>query len=83
MSHYSVKDQYCNMETGNWHETVYMGSEHCATGGWWNWWKPVDLTFTSDSCIAGFRLKSCRNGPCKESDGSDQTEVKPSIITIV
>lgn len=70
LGHLSVKDQYCNLETGNWHETVYVGSEDCAAKK--NWWthtiEPVDLTFTTDSCIGGYRLVNCHKGPCHQED---------------
>jgi hypothetical protein len=62
--HRSAKDQYCNLSTGNWHETVIVGSSTCHPPHWW-WGGKVDhLTFTTDSCIGGVGLKSCTQGPC-------------------
>lgn len=68
MPYYSVNDQYCNLKTGNWHETVYFWSEECEAKKWWEFWKPMpsELTFTTDGCIAGFQLRSCTKGPCSE-----------------
>jgi hypothetical protein len=66
MPHYSVQDQYCNLTTGNWHETVTVGSNTCHKPRW-SWWiagKKFNLTFTPDSCIDGFILKGCVEGPC-------------------
>jgi len=76
----SVKDQYCNTETGNWHQTVYPKKEEsdCTIVPWWeSWIFPQDQTFTTDNCIAGldetgaigFSLKSCSVGPCGDGDG--------------
>lgn len=66
MDKYSVKDQYCNAATGNWHETVFMGSEDCRETFWS---KSVDLTFASDSCIGGVGLKECSFKPCEKDSG--------------
>jgi hypothetical protein len=62
--HRSAEDQYCNLSTGNWHETVIVGSSICHPPHWWEGGKVYDLTFTTDSCIGGVRLKSCAQGPC-------------------
>jgi hypothetical protein len=64
MHHYSAKDQYCNLTTENWHETVIVGSSKCHPPHWWEGGKKYDLTFTPDSCIGGVRLKQCSRGPC-------------------
>ena len=68
MPHFSVESQYCNFETGNWHEDVYPYSEECRST-FLNP-RPVHLTFTTDSCIGGLSLLECRRGPCDESDGA-------------
>jgi len=70
MTRYSVSDQFCNFETGNWHQRIYMSTDTCQTGGWWYWYNPVELTYTTDSCIAGFRLKECSSDPCPETNDS-------------
>jgi len=66
MAHFSVKDQYCNLKTGNWHESIFLGTDTCTIHH--HWWEfhdnPIDLTFTSDGCIRGIQLKSCRKGAC-------------------
>jgi hypothetical protein len=68
----SVKDQYCNTETGNWHQTVYPKGD-CAEVPWWlSWLFPQDQTFAPDNCVPGWgehgsiglRLKSCNAGSC-------------------
>jgi hypothetical protein len=71
MPFYSVKDQYCNLDTGNWHETVFLGDDCGVTKPWWQWWhekKPTDLVFTTDGCIAGLRLLYCKSGPCESAN---------------
>lgn len=66
MAHFSVKDQYCNLKTGNWHESIFLGTDTCKIHH--HWWEfhdnPIDLTFTSDGCIHGLQLKSCHKGAC-------------------
>lgn len=74
MPSYSVSDQYCNFDTGNWHERVYGQSDTCESSGWWHWGNPVELTFTTDSCVAGFRLKECIQGPCPKEEEEDEDE---------
>jgi hypothetical protein len=70
--HRSAKDQYCNLSSGNWHETVIVGSSTCHAPHWWEGGKKYDLTFTTDSCIGGVGLKSCAQGPCD----SHETELE-------
>jgi hypothetical protein len=69
--HRSAKDQYCNLSTGNWHETVIVGSSTCHPPHWWEGGKKYDLTFTTDSCIGGVSLKSCTQGSCDASHEMD------------
>ena len=68
MNNFSVKDQFCNTDTGNWHETVFMGSANCRESFWG---KAVRLTFTRDGCVDGFALKECTFQPCGR-DSSDK-----------
>jgi hypothetical protein len=68
----SAEDQYCNLSTGNWHETLIIGSNNCHPPHWWEGGKVDHLTFTTDSCIGGIRLKSCVEGPCT----SQETELE-------
>jgi hypothetical protein len=85
MPFYSVEDQYCNLETGNWHETVFFGDDCGVTKPWWQWWdakKPMDLIFTTDGCIAGLRLLSCKSGPC-ESDNHESSDGIPHTFSSV
>lgn len=59
MGKMSVKDQYCNPDTGNWHETVFVGSETCDISQP-SWWQTItNLTFATHSCVGGVSLKMC------------------------
>jgi hypothetical protein len=60
----SAEDQYCNLSTGNWHETIIVGSSKCHPPHWWWGGKVNHLTFTTDSCIGGVSLKGCADVPC-------------------
>ena len=75
MPKYSVSDQYCNFETGNWHQKLYWLSDNCLkTKKWWQkWWagSPIELVYTTDACTGGLRLKHCEMGPCEYSNNSD------------
>lgn len=67
MPGYSIRDQYCNLNTGTWQETVYLGSEDC-TKEWWQWQvRRQTLVFASDGCINGLQVQSCAPGSCAES----------------
>jgi hypothetical protein len=68
MDHYSVKDQYCDPQTMNYHETVIVGSSTCHLHPWWQGGKKYDYTFTTDSCVEGISLKGCYQGPCNSDD---------------
>ncbi len=79
----SVRDQYCNMETGNWHQTIYPKGD-CDDVPWWlSWIFPQDQTYTSDSCTfgldehgaIGISLKSCSLGPCESNEDDLDTEI--------
>ncbi len=68
MPGYSVKDYYCESDTGSFKEKIFLGSVDC-TKAWWNFWSDddavgVDLTFTPGKCIGGYSLKECSAGPC-------------------
>merc|ERR1712107_698187 len=74
-------DQYCNMETGNYHQLVYPKQSKCIDDNiqWYlKWIFPISQTFTTDGCISGglksgFSLQSCKLGPC-DSDNADDEE---------
>jgi hypothetical protein len=68
MDSYSVEDQYCNLETGNWHERVYPGTETCEVHWMTKWWSPRESIYATDSCVGGFMLNSCKNAPCKSEE---------------
>lgn len=80
MGHISVKDQYCNAETGNWHETVFMGTTDCSRR-WWNRDDGFDVTITTDGCVGGYRLAACHSGPCREEAEEDE-EIVENLIAI-
>jgi len=71
MDHFSVKDQYCNEATGNWHETVFFGSEDCQGA---DDDRSFDLTFTTDGCVGGLTLKECSFHPCSSSSTNKEEE---------
>jgi hypothetical protein len=79
----SASDQYCNPTTGNWHQTMYLGSETCEDmKPWWKWlfWhRSIKLTYTSDSCVGGFVLKRCDFHPCPSSGGGGDEETADEI----
>jgi hypothetical protein len=60
----SIENQYCNMMTGNWHETVYVGSSHCHSPHWYHYGGKFNLTFMADKCSHGVSLKECMKGGC-------------------
>lgn len=74
MHHYSVRDQYCDPRTMNYHETVIVGSSTCHLKPWYEGGKKYDFVFTTDSCIEGISLKGCYQGPC-DSDDIEMDEI--------
>jgi hypothetical protein len=83
MHGYSVKDQYCNLTTGNWHETVIVGSNTCHKPHWWNRVSKFNLTFTTESCINGISLKGCVEGPCDSREMDlDDIQVRDALAKI-
>lgn len=74
----SVENQYCNLKTGNWHETVILGSTTCqGPRHWYDWGKEFDLTFTTDSCIDGLSLKGCMVGACPSKEVDRESRDSP------
>jgi hypothetical protein len=67
MPNFSVKDQYCDLATGNWHETVYVGSEKCHVHWYEKFVSPQKITFSPNHCMDGYRLDYCVRGACPES----------------
>jgi hypothetical protein len=80
MDNYSVGSQYCNLETGNWHEHFYVGTDTCEVNWMTKWWSPVELTFTTDSCIGGFKLNSCKKGRCKSEEDDYEIEEDEEVV---
>lgn len=78
----SVKDQYCDYETGHWHQTAFMSSTHCSQK-WWNIDDGFDLTYTTDNCIGGYRLAECHLGPCDRSQEGNENGVEAAFESVV
>jgi hypothetical protein len=72
MPKYSVKDHYCDLDRGNWHETIYVNTRSCDLAWYKPWVFPVNLTFTPDSCLYGLKLDYCKKGRCPRPDGDEQ-----------
>jgi hypothetical protein len=82
MQHYSVKDQYCDPKTMNYHETVIVGSSTCHLHPWWQGGKKYDYTFTTDSCVQGISLKGCYQGPCDSDDEMGMNDIQVSHASV-
>lgn len=79
MSYSSVKDQYCDLESGIWYETVYPFSRTCETH-WYNFWSVAHLEFQQGDCIGGFELeKPCKKGRCRV-EKEDGTPVYEDLV---
>jgi hypothetical protein len=71
----SVDSQWCNKETGHWHETLFVGNEQCEE----TWFAaPIDLTFTTHLCVGGVQLKECLFRECD----SVATDARPSLASL-
>ena len=75
MPNYSVKDQYCDPDTGNWLERVYPGGTDCHVSWINSWWYPIHMEFARDSCVQGFKLDYCLMGQCRPNDSKDKEEI--------
>lgn len=86
-----VSDQYCNMDTGNYHQVVYPEQSGCDESNikWYmKWIFPMYQTFTTDGCLyagsnAGVSLQSCVLGPCQSADSDndeDPTKQEGDVI---
>ncbi len=64
-----MKDYYCDEETGNFYEKIFLGTTDCSKP-WWNFWTGDDetggteLEFTTDKCMGGYILNKCMTGAC-------------------
>merc|ERR1712224_699004 len=75
----SVADQYCNLQTGNFHQVVYPKGIDCREDEipWYlRLFFPTDQVFAPDNCVsggwrAGFSLNFCQKGPCPGDDDDD------------
>jgi len=68
---YSVSDQYCDFDTGFWHQTLHWGTDECQTPWYFRLFSPMNQTFTEDGCIGGFQLNWCKRGHCRKEDEID------------
>ena len=73
MPGFSVDNQYCDMNTGNWFQTVYMGSTDCLKP-WWMFWffdnNGVEVTYKPGKCMFGYSLKECGPEACPVTSSS-------------
>jgi hypothetical protein len=77
LRHVSLKDQYCNFDTGLWHQTLYWPSEKCREKKmWWRDVKPLKLVYTTDSCVFGLQLVSCKKGSCENHTTLDYKTIE-------
>lgn len=66
MQGYSVKDQYCDLSQGTWHETDYLGSEDCQVKWYELFSSPKQLVLSQGTCVDGFKLDYCMKGSCSD-----------------
>jgi len=62
MGKYSVKDQYCDLVTGQFKQTVFPGSVDCSGRGMTQAWDEDTCKFPV--MFPSWKLASCRAGPC-------------------
>jgi hypothetical protein len=70
MHDFSLSEEYCNPATGNWHQTVILGDEHCEATS--RLAATEKLVYTRDNCLHGMQLASCRRGECWRT-GTEET----------
>ena len=67
----SVENQYCEANTGFFHENLYLTSTDCSTT-WWDKWvhgseSGIKLSYSLTECLGGFKLKECVPGVCNST----------------
>lgn len=89
MGGYAVKDQYCDLKTGNWHETVFPSSTTCESH-WYDFWSSIPLEFKPGNCVGGFELEKCSKKRCPSLDEGlnfpiveDLIEVQDDFVPII
>lgn len=80
MPYYSVKDQYCDLKSGTWHQTVYVGSEMCHVEWYEKLFSPQHMKFTTGKCTEGFELDFCVKGPCQNTNWDDTTSLTSNTV---
>jgi hypothetical protein len=65
MPDFSVRDEYCNFATGNWHQTVFIGNEQCKGR---RWVVTKNLVYAKNNCVNGMQLVSCKRGACASDE---------------
>jgi len=81
-----IKDQYCNLDTGNFHQLIYPKGSHCDDSNikWYlKWIFPMNQTFTTDGCLSAgpnssFSLGSCTAGPCPSNSAEEEDDEEDS-----
>lgn len=67
----SVKDQYCDLTDGTFHQTVFVGSSKC-NQSWIHHLIPSHKqVFHENDCFNGIKMISCKAGPCSSSDAEE------------
>ena len=74
MCHSSVKDQYCDLESGAFYETFYPFNTQCKTH-WYDAWSVIHLRLQQGTCVHGILLRQCHKGKCRGSNETNATEV--------
>mmetsp|Transcript_19712 Transcript_19712/g.23657 ORF Transcript_19712/g.23657 Transcript_19712/m.23657 type:complete len:200 (+) Transcript_19712:69-668(+) len=65
---YSIKDQYCDLESGVFHQSVYWGSSDCDE----TQAPPMEQTYSKSSCLYGYKLGDCYKSLCFDESSSSE-----------
>ena len=72
----SAKDQFCNFDQGTFKQTVFIKDTHCHVNIWEKAISPMHLSYSKSTCTYGYKLGSCKRGPCdKTVDNLDTLEM--------
>jgi hypothetical protein len=66
----SVENQYCDADTGFFHENLFTTSTDC-TATWWDRLvhgseNGIKMIYSPTECLGGFKLKECVPGVCND-----------------
>jgi hypothetical protein len=80
MKNNSAKDQFCHIEKGIFHQTVFVHNKQCRVEWTQKAFSPMHLEYTADTCTYGYKLESCNPGPCPAgADGDIESELVERI----